>query len=85
MQVRRLDPPVKAILPIYPITDLDDPFWTTKQRPVSYMPSIIPEERVAPFLDSAAEKTAFSTLDSPRAVFYHYMVQEYVLFAAFLA
>ncbi|TFL03886.1 Alpha/Beta hydrolase protein [Pterulicium gracile] len=84
VQVRRLDPPVKAILPIYPITDLDDPFWTTKQRPVSYMPSIIPEERVAPFLDSAAEKTAFSTLDSPRAVFYHYMVQEGILPALLL-
>ncbi|KAJ7924932.1 Alpha/Beta hydrolase protein [Mycena leptocephala] len=55
--------PVSGIAVLYPISDLNDPFWTTKQHPVSYMPRVV----------------AFSTLDSKRAVFYHYMVQEGIL------
>lgn len=70
--------PVSGIAALYPISDLADPFWTTKQRPVSYMPRVVPDDEVAPFIDPAAEKVAFTTLDSKRAVFYHYMVQEYV-------
>jgi acetyl esterase/lipase len=78
-KLERVKPPVKGIVAIYPITDLLDPFWTTKQRPVSYMEEVIPEERVAAYLDSAAEKTCFSAIDSPRSIFYHYMVQEGIL------
>ncbi|KAJ7091268.1 Alpha/Beta hydrolase protein [Mycena epipterygia] len=71
--------PVSGIAALYPISDLADPFWTTKQHPVSYMPRVVPEEEVALFIDPAAEKVAFTTLDSKRAVFYHYMVQEGIL------
>jgi len=71
--------PVSGIAALYPITDLSDPFWTTKQHPVSYMPRVVPDAEVAPFLDPAAAKVAFTTLDSKRAVFYHYMVQEGIL------
>ncbi|KAF7361793.1 Polyketide synthase [Mycena venus] len=71
--------PVSGIAALYPISDLGDPFWSTKQRPVSYMPSVIPDEEVAPFIDPAADKVAFSALDSKRSIFYHYMVQESIL------
>jgi hypothetical protein len=70
--------PVSGIAVLYPISDLNDPFWTTKQHPVSYMPRVVPDEEVAAFIDPTADKVAFSTLDSKRAVFYHYMVQECV-------
>ncbi|KAJ6594020.1 Alpha/Beta hydrolase protein [Mycena capillaripes] len=72
-------PPVSGIAALYPITDLADPFWTTKQHPVSYMPRVIPHEEVALFLDPSADKVAFSALDDKRGVFYHYMVQEGLL------
>ncbi|KAJ7497413.1 Alpha/Beta hydrolase protein [Mycena latifolia] len=71
--------PVSGIAALYPITDLADPFWTTKQHPVSYMPRVVPDDEVAPFIDPTANKVAFSALDSKRAVFYHYMVQEGIL------
>ncbi|KAJ7780542.1 Alpha/Beta hydrolase protein [Mycena maculata] len=76
-----LDPPapVAGITALYPISDLADPFWTTKQHPVSYMPRIVPDEEVAPFIDPTAEKVSFSVMDSKRSVFYHYMVQEGIL------
>lgn len=73
-------PPVQGIAAIYPITDLLDPFWTTKQRPVSYMPRVIPDEEVAAFVDPNSPKTCFSPVDSPRSIFYSYMVQEFVTF-----
>ncbi|KAJ7647213.1 Alpha/Beta hydrolase protein [Roridomyces roridus] len=68
--------PVAGIAALYPISDLADPFWTTKQHPVSYFPRVVPDEEVASFVDPNSGKVAFSTLDSPRSVFYHYMVQE---------
>ncbi|KAJ7076376.1 Alpha/Beta hydrolase protein [Mycena belliarum] len=74
-----LPSPVSGIAALYPISDLSDPFWTTKQHPVSYMPRVVPDDEVAPFLDPAADKVAFSASDSKRAVFYHYMVQEGIL------
>jgi len=72
-------PAVQGIAALYPITDLQDPFWTTKQHPVSYMNRIISKDEVQPFLnpDDVGSRTAGSALDSPRAMFYHYMVQEY--------
>lgn len=73
-----LPAPVSGIAALYPISDLADPFWTTKQHPVSYMPRVIPDEEVAPFIDPAADKVGFSAVDSKRAIFYHYMVQEWV-------
>ncbi|THV01150.1 alpha/beta-hydrolase [Dendrothele bispora CBS 962.96] len=71
-------PPVQGIAAIYPITDLQDPFWSTKKHPVSYMGRIISKEEVQPFLnaDDVGSRTANSALDSPRSMFYHYMVQE---------
>ncbi|KAJ7178412.1 Alpha/Beta hydrolase protein [Mycena crocata] len=74
-----LPAPVSGIAALYPITDLGDPFWTTKQHPVSYMCRVVSDAEVAPFIDPAADKVAFSALDSKRAVFYHYMVQEGIL------
>ncbi|KAK0189779.1 Alpha/Beta hydrolase protein [Armillaria mellea] len=65
-----LDPPekgrVKGIAALYPITDLLDPFWTTKQYPVSYFKRVIDKEELGAFLDHKGEKVASSALDSPR-------------------
>ncbi|KAF7306155.1 Polyketide synthase [Mycena chlorophos] len=74
-----LPPKVVGIAAIYPITDLADPFWHTKQHPVSYLPRVIPESELAPFLDPDAPKTCFAALDAPRSIFYHFMVQEALL------
>ncbi|KAF7321661.1 Polyketide synthase [Mycena kentingensis (nom. inval.)] len=72
-------PKVSGIAALYPITDLADPFWTTKQHPVSYLPRVIPDEEVASFVDPTSQKLAFTAVESPRAIFYHYMVQEGIL------
>jgi len=79
-----LEPPappinVAGIAAIYPITGLLDPFWTTKQQPLSYMDRTIDRSEVEPFIDPDDEKTAFSSLESKRNIFYHYMVQEGIL------
>lgn len=79
--VKPLPRPVTGCIAIYPITDITDPFWTTKQRPVSYMEGRIidgPSE-LGEYLDPKAPPTASSSLDSPRAQFYHYMIQEAIL------
>lgn len=75
-----LDPPprVAGIVAIYPITDLEDQFWTTKQHPVSYMGRVIGKDEVSPFLDAGDEKACWSEATGRRSIFYHYMVQEYV-------
>jgi len=74
-------PTVQGNAAIYPITDLEDPFWTTIQRPVSYSDKIISKEQVEPFInpDDPGSRVAFSPLDSPRSIFYHYMLQEALL------
>ncbi|KAF9074724.1 Alpha/Beta hydrolase protein [Rhodocollybia butyracea] len=74
-------PKVQGIVPIYPITDLEDPFWSTKQRPVSYLDRVIAKEEVHPFLnpEDPGSHVAFVPLDSPRSTFYDYMVQEALL------
>lgn len=76
-----LKPPsaITGIAAIYPITDLEDSFWKTKQHPVSYMDRVIGHEEVVPFIDPSDVKVAFSTLDSKRSIFYHYMIQEALL------
>ncbi|KAF8992443.1 Alpha/Beta hydrolase protein [Cyathus striatus] len=71
--------PVSGIAALYPITDLLDPFWHTKQHPVSYMERVIPKEEVERYLDPTSPKTAGSAVDAPRSIFYHYMVQEGIL------
>ncbi|KAF7376248.1 Polyketide synthase [Mycena sanguinolenta] len=71
--------PVSGIAALYPISDLADPFWKTKQHPVSYMPRVIADEEVAPFINPAADSVGFSAPDSKRSIFYHYMVQEAIL------
>ncbi|KAF8918323.1 Alpha/Beta hydrolase protein [Mucidula mucida] len=43
---------------------------------LSYFPRVIDKKELEPYLDPAADKVAFSALDSPRALFYHYMLQE---------
>ncbi|KAF8210395.1 Alpha/Beta hydrolase protein [Mycena galopus ATCC 62051] len=69
-----------GIAALYPISDLADPFWTTKQHPkVSYMPRVILDEEVAPFIDPAADAVGSSAPESKRSIFYHYMVQEALL------
>ncbi|KAE9402605.1 alpha/beta-hydrolase [Gymnopus androsaceus JB14] len=74
-------PVVQGTAAIYPITDLEDPFWTVPQRPLSYMNRVIAKEEVEPFIDpaDAGSHVAFSSLDSPRSMFYHYMLQEAIL------
>lgn len=72
---------ISGTIPIYPITDLTSPFWNTKQHPVSYMNGRIingPKE-LGSYLDPKEPAVAFSSLDSPRNVFYHYMIQEALL------
>lgn len=71
-------PAVLGNAAIYPITDLEDPFWTTPQRPVSYFPRIILKDEVQPFIDptDAGSRVAFAPLESQRSMFYHYMLQE---------
>ncbi|BGP19105.1 hypothetical protein JCM10213_008048 [Rhodosporidiobolus nylandii] len=68
-----------AIAAIYPISDLNDPFWTTKQNPVSYFPRLIKENEMKEYLDPNAQKTAFTTPGSTRHDFYNFMVQEGIL------
>lgn len=70
-----------ATVPIYPITDITAPFWTTKQHPVSYMNGRIIEgpKELGQYLDPNAPASAYSALDSPRNMFYHYMIQEALL------
>jgi hypothetical protein len=70
-----------AIAALYPISDLAHPFWSTKQHPVSYWPSVIPRNDLEQYgyLDPSSLKTTESALTGPRSVFYHYMVQEALL------
>lgn len=70
--------PVQGIVAIYPITDLLDPFWKTKQRPVSYMDRVIDSAEVESFVDPTSPKTSSAAVDGKRSIFYHYMVQESV-------
>lgn len=64
-------------IPIYPISDLTNSFWNTKQHPVSYFPRIIDgEKELGKDLDPNSAVLTNSALDSSRSVFYHYMIQE---------
>ncbi len=67
---------MRGIAAIYPITDLNDPFWTDKKEKAAYFERAIPQEEMAEYLDPKAPKVASSSLDSPRWLFYTYMVQE---------
>ncbi|KAF8998695.1 Alpha/Beta hydrolase protein [Cyathus striatus] len=73
--------PVKGIAALYPMTDMLHPFWKTKQRPVSYMDHIIPDEQMKPFVDPNAPKICETSLEitAPRNALYHYMIQEAIL------
>jgi acetyl esterase/lipase len=75
-----LQPPsgISAVAAIYPITDLLDPFWTTKQNPVSYVGRVIGKEEVEPFISPLDVKAAFSPDGGRRSQFYSYMLQECV-------
>ncbi|KIK63894.1 hypothetical protein GYMLUDRAFT_241128 [Collybiopsis luxurians FD-317 M1] len=70
-------PPVQGMIPIYPITDLEDPFWKIPQRPVPYFGRIIADEEAHPFIDpkDPGSHVASSAWDSPRSVMYPYMLQ----------
>ncbi|PWN27229.1 alpha/beta-hydrolase, partial [Jaminaea rosea] len=70
---------VKGCIAIYPITDISDSFWTTPQRPVSYMNGRILDGRKDlgdHILNSSSPPTTSSAPDSRRSQFYHYMIQE---------
>ena len=71
---------ISGVAAIYPITDLLDPFWTTKQHPVSYKGYMIGRKEVEPFIDPQDTKTASSPIGGKRDTFYSYMIQECVLF-----
>ncbi|TFK70669.1 alpha/beta-hydrolase, partial [Pluteus cervinus] len=68
-----------GICAIYPISDLEDSFWTTKQRPVSYMTRVVDRKEVEPFVNPQDVKTASSVVDGRRSIFYTYMIQEAIL------
>lgn len=76
-----IEPPkgITGIAAIYPITDLLDPFWSTKHRPVVYLDRIIEDHEMATFIDPNSEKTSWSEATGKRSMFYHYMVQEALL------
>lgn len=72
---------VRGTIPIYPISDITQPFWRTKQRPLSYLGGRVidgPRELGAA-LDPGAPKVASSPPGSSRNNFYHWMVQEALL------
>jgi len=71
--------PVAGIAAIYPITDLLDSFWTTPQHPVSWEDRVIPRSEVETFLNPSSLKISASAVESQRAIFYTYMVQEGIL------
>ncbi|KAF8998727.1 Alpha/Beta hydrolase protein [Cyathus striatus] len=73
--------PVKGIAALYPMTDMLDPFWRTKQRPVSYMDHIIPDEEMKSFIDPNGPKICETPLEvtAPRNALYNYMIQEAIL------
>lgn len=57
--------PVTGVAAFYPISDLMDPFWTTKQSPVSYVGRTIDHSALEPFIKpDASAKTSSSTLGS---------------------
>ncbi|KAJ8076311.1 hypothetical protein PM082_000732 [Marasmius tenuissimus] len=72
---------IKGIAAIYPITDMQDPFWHTKQSPVSYMEKVVSRNEVEPFInpDDEGSRIANSALTDRRSIFYTYMVQEAIL------
>lgn len=67
---------IKGVVALYPITDLLDPFWSTKQRPVAYMDRVIEDSEVATFVDPSSEKTSWAEATGRRSLFYPYMLQE---------
>jgi acetyl esterase/lipase len=67
---------IRGVVAIYPITDLLDPFWTTKHRPVVYLDRIIEHSETETFVDPNSEKRSWSDPTGKRSMFYHYMVQE---------
>jgi acetyl esterase/lipase len=67
---------ITGIVAIYPITDLLDPFWSTKHRPLVYVDRIIEHSEMETFVDPNSEKTSWSDAKGKRSMFYHYMVQE---------
>ncbi|CAA7268584.1 unnamed protein product [Cyclocybe aegerita] len=71
--------PVRGIVALYPITDLQDPFWKTKQHPVSYRDHIIDRAEVEPFVNPDDVKTTWCAFEDRRWIFYDYMVQEAIL------
>ncbi|KAK1921094.1 Alpha/Beta hydrolase protein [Papiliotrema laurentii] len=68
--------PPLAVVPLYPMTDITDRFFRTKQHPVSYFKRVIDPSEVAEYLDPNAPPTSESMLDSPRSKCYPFMVQE---------
>lgn len=73
-----VEPPkgIKGVVALYPITDLLDPFWTTKQRPTAYMDRIIEDHEMIECVDPNSRKRSWSIDAEPRGLFYTYMVQE---------
>ncbi|KAJ3554177.1 hypothetical protein NP233_g12478 [Leucocoprinus birnbaumii] len=76
-----VEPPtgITGVAAIYPITDLLDPFWLTKQRPVGYLGRIIEDHEMAQFVDPKSEKTSWAEATGKRSLFYTYMLQEAIL------
>ncbi|KAF9444206.1 alpha/beta-hydrolase [Macrolepiota fuliginosa MF-IS2] len=67
---------IKGIVALYPITDILDPFWSTKQRPVVFMDRIIEESEVVAFMDTNSTTLSWSMAESNRGFVYRYCLQE---------
>jgi hypothetical protein len=73
---------VRGTIPIYPISDITQPFWRTKQRPLSYLGGRVidgPRELGEGTLDPESAELASTPPGGKRNDFYHYMVQEALL------
>jgi acetyl esterase/lipase len=73
---------VRGTMPIYPISDITQPFWRTRQRPLSYLGGRVidgPRELGEGTLDPKAAELAFTPPGGKRNDFYYYMVQEALL------
>ncbi|KIK62960.1 hypothetical protein GYMLUDRAFT_163802 [Collybiopsis luxurians FD-317 M1] len=71
-------PAVKGLIPIYPMTNLEESFYRIKHRPVEYLGRMIQDEEVQPFInpDDPGSRVAGAKLEGPRTIMYNYAVQE---------
>lgn len=70
--------PPLCVASFYAISSIEDAFWTTKQRPVSYFPMVIQYKEVAHYLDPSLPTQTSTPAHTERSLLYHYMIQEWL-------